>query len=53
MSTSPVTGGAATQFLYAVPGGGVPVFTRIPKQLYSVDALYYSVTLGSTDSSLG
>ena len=29
----------------------VPVFTRIPKSFYSVDALYYSVTLGSTDSS--
>ena len=54
MSTSPVTGGGTTQFLYALPGGGGSSFSESSiDDFYSVDALYYSVTLGSTDSSLG
>jgi hypothetical protein len=54
MSTSPVIGKTATQFLYAEPGGGAASFSEAPvDSFHSVDALYYSVTLGSTDSSLG
>ena len=33
MSTSPVTGGTATQFLYAVPGGGGSSFYEDSKEL--------------------